>query len=74
MAASDPCQRPARLVQLEGDRGEIGTLVLMSLALAGWVAAAVSFGGERMWLFGALATGLTVAAMALVRPSPVEQS
>jgi len=72
MTAPDPSQRTARLVMLDGDRGEIGALVLMSLALAGWVAAAMSFGASRMWLFGALAAGLTVAAMALVRPASGE--
>lgn len=70
MTAPDARQRTARSAVLEGDRGEIGVLVLMSLALAGWVAAAISFGGGGMWFFGALASVLTLAAMALMRPAP----
>jgi hypothetical protein len=74
MTAPYPRQRTVRLCVHEGDRGEIGALVLMSLALVGWVAAALSFGGGRMWIFGALASGLTLAAMALMRPAPIERS
>jgi hypothetical protein len=52
------------------DRGEVGALVLMTLAFVGWVAAAFSLGEGRMWFFGALAAVLTLAAMALMRPAP----
>ena len=74
MTAPDARQRTVRHAVREGDRGEIGVLVLLSLALVGWVAAAISFGGGRMWLFAALASAFTVAAMALMRPTPVERS
>jgi hypothetical protein len=54
------------------DWGEVGALVLMTLALAGWVAAAFSVGEERMFLFAALAAVLTLAGMAMARPTSAQ--
>lgn len=50
------------------DQGEVGALVLMTLAFAGWVGAAISFGENRMWFFVALSTVVTLAALAMTQP------
>jgi hypothetical protein len=51
------------------DRGEIGTLVLMTVALGCWIAAAITVGEAKMWRFLAVGMVLTLAGLALMRPA-----
>jgi hypothetical protein len=51
------------------DRGDIGTLLMMTVALGCWIAAAITLGEARMWLFASLGAVLMLAGLALMRPA-----
>lgn len=50
------------------DRGDLGTLVMMTGALGCWIAAAITIGEARMLLFVLLGVVLMVGGLALMRP------
>jgi hypothetical protein len=50
------------------DRGDLSTLIMMTGALGCWIAAAITLGEHRMFLFVALGTVLMVGGLALMRP------
>ena len=51
------------------DRGDIGTLLMMTVALGCWIAAAITMGEAKMWLFASLGAVLMLAGLALMRPA-----
>jgi hypothetical protein len=67
MPAPEPYQDSAAL--MVGTNQIIGTLVIMTMAFACWIAAAIHLGEPRMWSYAALAAALTLAALALMRPA-----
>ena len=53
------------------DRGDLGTLVVLTCALGCWIAAIITAGETLMFVFLALGVVLMLSGLMLSRPRPV---